>query len=90
MKKNDTIFRINKLNFFNKLELESKDRYPRYRKLVYALINKTFVQLKTKNGGELIGVVISASYWKPKESYFEVELSRMIMTFIQKMLQFKK
>ncbi|MBP1525174.1 MAG: replication initiation protein [Spiroplasma ixodetis] len=85
--KNDTTIKINKLDFFNKLELESKDRYPRYRKLVHGLINKTYLELKEKNGKELIGVVITASRWNSKESFFEINLNNWFMPFLEQLVK---
>ncbi|WP_210371004.1 hypothetical protein, partial [Borreliella garinii] len=56
--KNPTTFKLNKLDFFDKLDLESQDRYNRYRKIVRGLINKSFFEIKEINGDELFGVVI--------------------------------
>ena len=85
--KNPTIFKLNKLDFFNKLELESKDRYPRYRKLVHGLINKSFFEVMDEQGGQRVGVVIFDSYWKPKESFFEVSLNPNFMPYLEQLVK---
>lgn len=84
---NPTVFKLNKLEFFNKLELESQDRYNRYRRLVRALINKTFFEIKDEQGGELMGVVVYSSYWKPKEPYFEVSLNPNFMPYLEQLVK---
>jgi len=85
--KNDTTIKLNKLDFFDKLELQSTNRYNRYRKLIRGLINKTFVELIDEKGGELMGVVIYGSYWQPKESFFEVKLNDWFMPFIEELVK---
>lgn len=85
--KNDTIVKLSKLEFFNKLELESKDRYPRYRKLVHGLINKTFVELKELDGTHLMGVIIIGSKWYAKQSFFEVKLNDWFMPFLEQLVR---
>lgn len=85
--KNDTTIKLNKLDFFNKLELDSKNRYPRYRKLVHGLINKTYLEIKEKSGEELIGVVITASKWHPKKDFFEINLNNWFMPFLEELVK---
>lgn len=85
--KNLTTFKLNKLDFFNKLELESKDRYSRYRKLVHGLINKSFFEVIDEQGGQRVGVVIFDSYWKPKEPYFEVSLNPNFMPYLEQLVK---
>jgi len=85
--KNDTTIKLNKLDFFDKLELESTNRYPRYRKLIRGLIHKTYVEFVDNYGTEYIGVVINSSVWKPKETFFEVELTKMFMPFLEQLIK---
>lgn len=83
--KNPTTFKLNKLDFFDKLDLESQDRYNRYRKLVRGLINKTFFEIKELNRNELVGVIIYNSSWNPKQPFFEVDLNPKLMPFIEQL-----
>ncbi|WP_174479965.1 replication initiation protein [Spiroplasma endosymbiont of Danaus chrysippus] len=85
--KNPITFKLNKLDFFNKLELESKNRYPRYRKLVHSLINKSLFEITDEKGGVRIGVVIFDSYWKPKEAYFEISLNPNFMPYLEQLVR---
>lgn len=84
---NPTTFKLNKLDFFNKLELDSTDRYPRYRKLIRNLINKTFFEIKEQNGDELVGVVIYNSKWYAKQPFFEVKLNSEFMPYLQQLVK---
>ncbi|WDA55056.1 MAG: replication initiation protein (plasmid) [Spiroplasma endosymbiont of Drosophila atripex] len=85
--KNPTTFKLKKLDFFNKLELESKDRYPRYRKLVQGLINKSFFEIKESNGDELVGVVIYSSKWFVKQPFFEIKLNPDFMPYLEELVK---
>lgn len=85
--KNPTIFKIQKIDFFNKLELESKDRYPRYRKLVHGLINKTLFEVKEANGDEIVGVVIYSSKWFAKQPFFEIKLNPDFMPYLEQLVR---
>jgi len=85
--KNPNIFKLSKLDFFNKLELESKNRYPRYRQLIQGLIKKTFVEITDIDGEELMGVVVTASKWHKKQSFFEIEISKMFMPFLEQLVR---
>lgn len=84
--KNPTTFKLNKLDFFDKLDLESQDRYNRYRKLVRSLINKSFFNLKERNGDELMGVVIYNAKWYSKQSFFEIDLNPRFMPYLEQMV----
>lgn len=84
---NPTIFKLNKIDFFNKLELDSQDKYNRYRKLVRGLINKSFFEITDEQGGQRVGVVIFDSYWKPKEPYFEVSLNPNFMPYLEQLVK---
>ena len=85
--KNPTTFKISKLDFFDKLQLQSTDRYPRYRKLVHGLINKSFFEVMDEQGGQRVEVVIFDSYWKPKEPYFEVSLNPNFMPYLEQLVK---
>lgn len=85
--KNDTFINLIKLDFFNKLELESKNKYNRYRKLIYGLINKTFIEIKDLDGDDLIGVVISSSKWNKDKPFFTIEISRMFMPYLEQLVK---
>ncbi|WP_342276330.1 replication initiation protein [Spiroplasma endosymbiont of Nebria brevicollis] len=85
--KNDTTIKLNKLDFFNKLELESTNRYPRYRKLIRGLIHKTYVEFVDNYGAEYVGVVINSSVWKPREPFFVVELTKMFMPYLELLIR---
>lgn len=81
--KNELTVKLMKTDFFNKLELQSKNRYPRYRKLIKGLVNKTFVELKNERGQEILGNVITASIWDDNTSFFEVDLNHRFMPFLE-------
>lgn len=85
--KNPIIFKILKSDFFNKLELESANRYPRYRKLIQDLINKTFIEITDKDGDNLMGVLITASKWHNKKSFFEVDINPRFMPFLEQLIE---
>lgn len=85
--KNPTTFKLNKLDFFNKLELESKNRYPRYRNLIHGLINKSFIKIKDLDGDDLIGVVITGSKWNKDKSFFDVDINWRFMPFIEQLVK---
>lgn len=85
--KNPTTFKLNKLDFFNKLELESKNRYPRYRKIVHGLINKSFFEVKDEFGKQILGVVITASSWNSKESFFDVDINWRFMPYLEQLVR---
>ncbi|WP_375317644.1 replication initiation protein [Spiroplasma endosymbiont of Virgichneumon dumeticola] len=81
--KNELTIKLLKLDFFNKLELKSKNRYPRYQKLIKGLVNKTFVELKNEQSQEVLGNVITASIWDDSSSFFEVDLNHRFMPFLE-------
>ena len=85
--KNPTTFKLNKLDFFDKLDLESQDRYNRYRKLIRGLINKSFFEVKELNGDELMGVVIYNAKWYSKQPFFEVDLNPRFMPYLEQMVR---
>ncbi|WP_342276423.1 replication initiation protein [Spiroplasma endosymbiont of Nebria brevicollis] len=85
--KNDTIFKLLKLDFFNKLELKSDDKYTRYAKIIEGLINKSWMKIKDEKNNPMRGYVVSASRWNYNEPFFEVELSRMFMPLLQQLVR---
>lgn len=84
---NPTIFKLNKLDFFNKLDLESTNKYQRYRKFIHGLINKSFFEVIDKQGGQRVGVVIFDSYWNPKKPYFEISLNPNFMPYLEQLVK---
>ena len=85
--KNDTLINLVKLDFFDKLELESGNKYNRYLNLVHGLINKTFIEIKDLDGDDLIGVVISSSKWNKDKPFFTIEISRMFMPYLEQLVR---
>lgn len=85
--KNPTVFKLNKLDFFNKLELESEDRYNRYRKLIQGLIKKSYFEIKDIKGNETIGVVIHKAKWYKNEPYFEIFLDEDFMPYLEQLVK---
>ncbi|MBP1528482.1 MAG: replication initiation protein, partial [Spiroplasma ixodetis] len=59
----------------------------RYRKLIRGLIHKTYIEFINENGTEFLGVVINSSSWNPKESNFEVELTKMFMPYLEQLIR---
>lgn len=90
-KKNDSVIKIEKKDFFNKLDLKNDNKYPRYKKLITAIKSKSWVEvteLHQNNKTITDGYVISASKWHDKKNFFEVELSRLLMPFLENFIDY--
>lgn len=84
--KNPIKFKIEKIDFFSKLELSGDDRYKRYEKIILNLIGKTVTKIENKlEKTKLIGTIITSSKWFQNQSYFEVSLNSEFMPYIEQL-----
>lgn len=86
-KKNPTNFLINKIDFFEKLNLKGDDKYKRYKLIANSLILKTFIEIDNDQVNSK-GVVIYNVEWRKKEPYFEVSLNPKFMPYLEEFINY--
>lgn len=69
-KKKPTTFLINKVEFFEKLNLKGDSKYQRYNVIANSLILKTFIEIDNDKVSSK-GVVIYNVEWKKKEPFLK-------------------
>lgn len=85
--KNPTTFKIEKKEFFRKLNLVDNNKYKRYEKIILELISKTLTKIEKKDtDSKLIGVVICNAEWFNKEPFFEVDINPKFMPYIEQLI----
>ncbi|MBP1525587.1 MAG: replication initiation protein [Spiroplasma ixodetis] len=85
--KNPTTFKIEKKEFFRKLNLVDNNKYKRYEKIILELISKTLTKIERKDtDSKLIGVVICNAEWFNKEPFFEVDINPKFMPYIEQLI----
>ncbi|MBP1525793.1 MAG: replication initiation protein [Spiroplasma ixodetis] len=80
--KNPTTFQINKVDFFEKLNLIDNDKYKRYEKITDNLILKSFVRIETEQEKSK-GIIIYNIKWNKNKEFFEVDLNPNFMPYLQ-------
>jgi len=84
--KNPTTFKIEKIDFFKKLNLKGDDKYRNYNKLLKNLINKSVIEIDDEIKTS-VGVVIYNVEWYKKESYFFVKLNPDFMPYLEQLVR---
>lgn len=86
-KKKPTTFLINKVEFFEKLNLKGDSKYQRYNVIANNLILKTFIEIDNDKVSSK-GVVIYNVEWKKKEPFFEVSLNPKFMPYLEQFIDY--